>query len=133
MKRIKVLIADDHQDFRRVVHDFLDQLPNVSVVGEAVDGDDALHKVENLFPDVVLMDISKPQMNGIEATRVIKQRWPGTKVIIATTHDDPMYRKQAFEARADGFIVKSTMKTSLEATFCVQSPSTPMPKLNHIQ
>ena len=133
MKRIKVLIADDHQDFRRVVHDFLDQLPNVSVVGEAVDGDDALHKVENLFPDVVLMEISMPLMNGIEATRVIKERWPGTKVLIATTHDDPMYRKQALEARADGFILKSSLKPSLEATFCVHSPNTPMTTLIHIK
>ena len=133
MKRIKVLIADDHRDFRRVVHDFLDQLPNVSVVGEAVDGDDALHKVENLFPDFVLMDISMPLMNGIEATRVIKQRWPGIKVFITTTHDDPMYRKQALEAQADGFILKSSLKTSLEATFCFQPPSTPITTLIHIQ
>jgi two-component system, NarL family, response regulator NreC len=133
MERFKVLIADDHRDFRRVVHDFLNQLPNVFVVGEAVDGDDALHKVEKLFPDVVLMDISMPLMNGIEATRVIKQRWPDTKVIIATTHDDPMYRKQAMDARADGFILKSSMKPSLEATFCVQSPNTPIQTLNHIQ
>jgi len=133
MERFKVLIADDHRDFRRVVHDFLNQLPNVFVVGEAVDGDDVLHKVEKLFPDIVLMDISMPLMNGIEATRVIKQRWPDTKVIIATTHDDPMYRKQALEARADGFILKSSLKPSLEATFCVQSPNTPMPTLNHIK
>jgi len=133
MERLKVLIADDHRDFRRVVHDFLNQLPNVFVVGEAVDGDDALHKVEKLFPDVVLMDISMPLMNGIEATRVIKQRWPDTKVIIATTHDDPMYRKQAMDARADGFILKSSMKPSLEATFCVPSPNTPIQTLNHIK
>ena len=133
MNRIKVLIADDHRDFRRVVHDFLDHLPNVSVVGEAVNGDDAITKVEKLFPDVVLMDISMPLMNGIEATRVIKERWPGTKVLIATTHDDPMYRKQALEARADGFILKSSLKPSLEATFCVQSPNTPMTTLIHIK
>jgi DNA-binding NarL/FixJ family response regulator len=133
MDRIKVLIADDHRDFRRVVHDFLDRLPNVSVVGEAADGDDAINKVEKLFPDVVLMDISMPLMNGIEATRVIKQRWPGTKVLIATTHDDPMYRKQALEARADGFILKGSLKPSLEATFCVHSPSTPLTTLIHIK
>ena len=127
MDRIKVLIADDHRDFRRVVHDFLDRLPNVSVVGEAADGDDAINKVEKLFPDVVLMDISMPLMNGIEATRVIKQRWPGTKVLIATTHDDPMYRKQALEARADGFILKHSLKPSLEATFGVPPPPLPIP------
>jgi DNA-binding NarL/FixJ family response regulator len=128
MNRIKVLIADDHQDFRRVVHDFLNRLPNVSVVGEAADGDDAVKKVEKLFPDVVLMDISMPMMNGIEATRVIKQRWPETKVLISTTHDDPLYRKQALEAHADGFILKGSLKPSLEATFGVQSPRTQTPE-----
>jgi len=127
MSRIKVLIADDHRDFRKVVHDFLDRLPNVSVVGEATNGDDAVKKVEKLFPDVVLMDISMPLMNGIEATRIIKQRWPKTKVLIATNHDDPMYRKQALEARADGFILKGAMKPSLEATFGVQRLHTPIP------
>ena len=127
MNNIKVLIADDHHDFRKVVHDFLDRLPNVSVVGEATDGHDAVRKVENLFPDVVLMDISMPLMNGIEATRIIKQRWPATKVLIATNHDDPMYRKQALEARADGFILKSSMKPSLEATFGIPHSHTPIP------
>jgi DNA-binding NarL/FixJ family response regulator len=127
MNRIKVLIADDHQDFRKVVHDFLDRLPNVSVVGEAIDGRDAITQVEKLFPDVVLMDISMPLMSGLEATRIIKQRWPDTKVLIATNHDDPMYRSQALEARADGFILKSSMKPSLEATFGVQHAHTPIP------
>ena len=127
MNRIKVLIADDHLDFRRVIHDFLNRLPDVSVVGEAANGDDAVNKVEKLFPDVVLMDISMPLMNGIEATRIIKQRWPEMKVLIATNHDDPMRRKQAFEAHADGFILKGSMKPSLEAMFYVKHPHTPIP------
>ncbi len=76
MNKIKVLIADDYRDFRKVVHDFLDRLPNVSVVGEAENGKDAVKKVHKLSPDVVLMDISMPLMSGIEATRIIKQRWP---------------------------------------------------------
>jgi len=117
MSKITVLIADDHQDFRKVVHDFLDRLPNVSVVGEAKNGDEAIKIVEKLFPDVVLMDISMPLMNGLEATRIIKKRWPMTKVLIATNHDDPMYRKEALDASADGFILKSSLKPSLEATF----------------
>jgi DNA-binding NarL/FixJ family response regulator len=117
MQNIKVLIADDHRDFRRVIHDFLDRLPNVAVVGEAENGGDAVEKVEKLIPDVVLMDISMPQMNGLEATKIIKQRWPQTKVLIATSYDSPLYRKEAHNVQADGFILKGSLKPTLEATF----------------
>jgi two-component system, NarL family, response regulator DegU len=123
MERIRVLIADDHRDFRKVVHDFLNQLPNVSVVGEACDGDDAVEQVGRLNPDVVLMDIKMPHKNGFEATRIIKERWPATKVLIATLHDDMAYRMQAQEARADGFISKSDLKPSLKLTFSPVSPN----------
>jgi DNA-binding NarL/FixJ family response regulator len=126
MNRIKVLIADDHRDFRRVVREFLDRMPNVSVVGEAINGGEAVEKVEQLFPDVVLMDIAMPKMNGLEATRIIKQRWPETKVLIATTYDDPTYRLQALEARADGYILKGSLKPSLEATFGVHRLEPPV-------
>jgi DNA-binding NarL/FixJ family response regulator len=126
MNKIKVLIADDHRDFRRVVREFLDRMPNVSVVGEAINGGEAVEKVEQLFPDVVLMDIAMPQMNGLEATRIIKQRWPETKVLIATTYDDPTYRLQALEARADGYILKGSLKPSLEATFGVHRLEPPV-------
>ena len=126
MARIKVLIADDHRDFRRVVREFLDRMPNVSVVGEATNGGEAVAQVELLIPDVVLMDISMPLMNGLEATRIIKQRWPDTKVLIATTYDDPTYRMQALEARADGYILKGSLKPSLEATFGIQRLDPPV-------
>jgi DNA-binding NarL/FixJ family response regulator len=119
MERITVLIADDHSDFRKVVHEFLSRLPNVSVVGEASDGREVVESVEKLHPDIVLMDIAMPFQSGLEATRIIKQRWPLTKVLIATMHDNPVYRMQAQEAKADGFILKSLMKPSLEATFGV--------------
>jgi len=119
MNQIKVLIADDHRDFRRSVHDFLNRLPNVSVVGEAKDGNDAVKKVETLFPDVVLMDISMPLMDGLEATQIIKQNWPTTKVLIATTFDDPICRREAFSVKADGFILKESIIPSLETMFAV--------------
>lgn len=126
MQRIRVLIADDHRDFRKVVHDFLDQLPNVSVVGEACDGDDAVEQVGRLSPDVVLMDIRMPNKNGFEATKIIKHRWPSTRVLIATFHDEMAYRIQAQEAKADGFIMKSNIKPSLKQTFATD-PSVEVP------
>ena len=71
MRQIKVLVVDDHHDFRRVVTDFLSQVPNVDIVGEAIDGEEAIKKAETLSPDVILMDVMMPKRNGIEATRII--------------------------------------------------------------
>ncbi|MBI3585646.1 MAG: response regulator transcription factor [Ignavibacteriales bacterium] len=130
MEPIKVLIADDHKDFRKVVRDFLNRLPNISVVGEAIDGFDVIEKMEQLDPDIVLMDIAMPHRNGLDATRIIKQRWPGKKVFIATMNDDPMYRLQAQQVKADGFILKSSLKPTLEATLCNGGQMTvPVPPL----
>ncbi len=117
MKQTKVLVVDDHQDFRRFILDYLKRLPQVNVVGEAVNGDDAIKKAETLSPDMILMDIAMPGTNGIQATRIIKQRWPLIKVLIQTANDDPEYRTQASEANADGFILKSSMKLGLDAAF----------------
>ena len=119
MRRIKVLVVDDQRDFRRVVIDFLNSLPNINIVGEAVDGDEAIEKAETLAPDFILMDVAMPKKNGIEATCIIKQRWPEIKIMIETTYDDPYYRIKALEAKADGFILKSSLKPGLEAAFGV--------------
>ena len=117
MDAMKILIADDHRDFRKVVCDFLRRLPNIVVVGEAEDGVDVIDKTEAFDPDVVLMDISMPLRNGLEATRIIKNRWPTKKVVIATMHDSALYRLQAEQVKADGFIVKSSIRSGLLATF----------------
>jgi DNA-binding NarL/FixJ family response regulator len=114
---IRILIADDHKEFRRVVSDFLNQLPNIAVVGEAVDGVDVIEKMEVFDPDVVLMDIAMPRRNGLDATRIIKNRWPAKKVVIATMHDSELYRSKAKAAEADGFIRKSALHSDLLATF----------------
>ena len=115
MKPIKILIADDHRDFRRVVHEFLDRLPNVSVIGEACDGDEAVEQVEKLTPDIVLMDIHMPVRSGLDATRDIKDRFPQTKVVVLSMYTGELYRTMAGEAHADGFIEKQSMKSELLA------------------
>ena len=117
MKETRILVADDHRDFRRVVTDFLNGLPNVIVVGEACDGVEVIDKLEQLDADVVLMDITMPRRNGLDATRIIKQRWPLKKVVIATMHESSFYRAQAKEANADGFVLKSSLKDNLRAMF----------------
>jgi DNA-binding NarL/FixJ family response regulator len=115
VKPARILIADDHKEFRKIVADYLKRLPNVIVVGEAADGIDAIEKTEKLDPDIVLMDISMPRCNGLDATRIIKAHWPLKKVVIATMHDNPFYHSEAQRAHADGYILKSSLKSSLQA------------------
>jgi DNA-binding NarL/FixJ family response regulator len=115
VKPAKILIADDHKEFRKVVAEYLNCLPNVIVVGEAADGLDAIEKTGTLDPDIVLMDISMPRCDGFDATRIIKSHWPLKKVVIATMHDNPFYHAEAQRARADGYILKSSLKSSLQA------------------
>ena len=115
VKPARILIADDHKEFRKVVSEYLNCLPNVIVVGEAADGIDAIEKTGRLDPDIVLIDISMPRCTGLEATRIIKTHWPLKKVIIATMHDNPFYRTEAQRAGADGYILKSSLKSSLQA------------------
>ena len=117
MGAIRILIADDHKDFRKVVCEFLSRLPNIVVVGEACDGVDVIDKMDLCEPDVVLLDITMPRRNGLEAARIIKNRWPDTKIVIATMHESELYRMQAEEVMADGFIVKSSIRNGLMATF----------------
>ena len=126
---LRILVADDHKDFRRAVSDFLSHLPNVVVVGEADDGVDVIDKTESLDPDIVLMDITMPRRNGLEATRIIKRRWPLKKVVIATMHDSDLYRAQAEQAEADGYINKSSLRSGLVATFG-QGKFSPVPALS---
>ncbi len=122
MNPIKVLLVDDHAEFRKVVHDFLAKLPNITVVGEAANGNEALAQVERLRPDFVLMDISMPLLNGFEATRIIKRDWPSTKVLITTANSSEVYRLQADAIHADGFVHKMELKRGLEAAFGISSP-----------
>jgi DNA-binding NarL/FixJ family response regulator len=112
MYKLRVLLADDHDNFRRILLAFLKTQTGIEVVGEAVDGQDAVEKAERLQPDLVLMDIHMPKQNGIDATKAIKNKRPSTKVFVLSMDPGEFYKKNTQEF-ADGFIAKSSMKNAL--------------------
>jgi DNA-binding NarL/FixJ family response regulator len=112
MQKLKVLLADDHESFRTVLASFLRSLQGIELVGEAVDGIEAISKTEELEPDLVLMDVHMPLRNGIEATKDIKNHRPQTKVVMMSMDSSESYQASA-RAVADGYIPKSSMRVPL--------------------
>jgi two-component system, NarL family, response regulator NreC len=102
-----VLIADDHQLFREGLVNLISSAPDVEVIAEAKDGKEATERAKKIKPDVVLIDIGMPVMNGIEATRIIKKDNPQVKVIAVSMHSDRQFVKGALEAGADGYLLKN--------------------------
>ena len=113
MSPIKVMIVDDHHLVREGLKAVLDQGNDVNVVGEAATAEDALKMVERCGPDVVLMDISMPGMGGIKATKSIRDKYPGVKVVILTMLDQEGYVYEAVKAGATGYMLKSTSSDEL--------------------
>jgi DNA-binding NarL/FixJ family response regulator len=113
MARIKVLLAEDHTIVRKGLRALLDDAANIMVVAEASDGRDALAKVEDKSPNVVLMDISMPLLSGLEATRQITERFPSVKVLVLTVHSNEEYILQALRAGAAGYLLKEAAPTEL--------------------
>jgi PAS domain S-box-containing protein len=112
---MRVLIADDHEVVRRGVRSLLLTQRDMDVCGEAVDGRDAVEKAKLLLPDLILMDISMPNLNGLEATREIRSILPQTEVIILSQHETVQMAQEAFLAGALGFVVKSSVSKNLFA------------------
>ncbi|MFB7242298.1 DNA-binding response regulator [Streptomyces populi] len=110
---IRVLIADDQQMVRQGFTVLLNTRPGIEVIGQAVDGLDAVHKVAELAPDVVLMDIRMPELGGIEATRRITTDTPHVKVLVLTTFDLDEYVYEALRAGASGFLLKDASADQL--------------------
>jgi DNA-binding NarL/FixJ family response regulator len=104
---ITVVIADDHALVREGTKQLLDEHSGLTVVGEAEDGQKAVEVVTRLKPDVVLMDIAMPGMNGIEATRRIKETCPATSVLVLTAYDDDQYIYALLDAGAAGYLLKN--------------------------
>ena len=113
MDNIKVLLAEDHTIVRKGIRSLLDKESGIKVIGEAEDGRDAIKKTEALQPDVVVMDIGMPGLNGLEATRQLKKRFPEMKFIILTVHANEEYVLQTLRAGASGYLVKKAAPSEL--------------------
>ena len=113
MEKIKVLIADDHTVVRKGIRALLETEPGIEVVGEARDGEDALHKALALKPDVVLMDLVMPVMDGVQATRALKEKLPGAKVLVLTSFAEDRRIVAAIEAGAAGYLLKDSSPEDL--------------------
>ena len=106
---IKILLADDQRLVREGIKAILKHEPEIKVVGTAQDGQSAIAQVKKLQPDIVLIDIEMPKMNGITATRYICRCLPHTKVIVLTSHNNDDYLAQAIEAGASGYLLKNSL------------------------
>jgi DNA-binding NarL/FixJ family response regulator len=113
MKKIGVLLADDHTLIRAGLRMVVDAQPDLAVVGEADNGRDAVSMAEALKPDVVVMDIGMPSLNGIEAARQIRETLPGTQIVMLSMHSDEGYVLRALKAGAKGYLLKDSAEADL--------------------
>ena len=109
MKKLRILIADDHELVRRGARGVLHSLHGCRVVAEAVNGRDAVEKAIKLKPDVAVLDISMPDLDGVQATRQIREAAPNTKVLVLTMHESDQMVQHALDAGANGYILKSDL------------------------
>jgi len=112
-KKRRIVIAEDHTILREGLRALLSVDPLFEIIGEAEDGRDAIRCVETLMPDLVLMDLSMPKMDGMEAIREIKQRFPETKILALTVHKTEEHILAALQAGADGYAVKDASHAEL--------------------
>ena len=108
-----ILIAEDHTILREGLRSLLNTDQDFEVVGEAEDGREAIRVAEKLMPDLVLMDLTMPKMNGLEAIKEIKKRSPASKILVLTVHKTEEYILAALEAGADGYVVKDATHSEL--------------------
>lgn len=114
-RKIRIVLADDHALIRSGIATLLKGSLEIEVVGEASDGEEAIERVKELSPDVIVIDLSMPKLSGIEATRIITKRFPGTRVIVLTMHENEEYVYQILRSGAGGYVLKSAGKEEISA------------------
>ena len=117
-RQVRVLIADDRPTTRRGLRALVGLLPQVEVIGEAADGRESVNLVAECGPDVVLMDMQMPVMDGLEATRRIKEQWPGVRVVVLTMY--AKHRAEALAAGPDAFLLKDGAPDALAGAILAQ-------------
>src|SRR4051812_47478328 len=104
---MKIMLADDHRIFRQGLRTLLESNPDFTVVAEAADGREAVEMAQKFNPDVIIMDVAMPNLNGVEATRKIVAEMRGTKVVGLSMHTDRRYTSELLKAGASGFLPKN--------------------------
>ena len=125
MAGLRILIADDHEVFRRGVRGVLEEQPGWHIVGEAGNGRQAVEMARELQPDVLVLDISMPELNGLDATRQILQASPGSEILILTLHDSEQLAQEVLKAGARAYILKSDAAQDLVAAVSALQRHTP--------
>jgi two-component system response regulator NreC len=113
MLNLRIFLADDHAVVRDGLVNLVNGQPDMEVVGEASDGREAWQRIGELQPDVVIMDVSMPDWNGVEATTRVKQDWPDIKVLALSMHEDKSYLRSLLEAGASGYVLKRSAASEL--------------------
>lgn len=110
---LRILIADDHEIFRRGLRSLLESHPEWEVCGEAIDGQEAVDRVKELNPDIVVLDITMPRLNGLEAAQLIRSEAPHSKMVILSQHEPALMRQAALSAGASAYVTKSEVSREL--------------------
>jgi DNA-binding NarL/FixJ family response regulator len=112
---VRILIVDDHEIFRRGLRSLLESRTDWEVCGEATDGQDAVDKAKQLQPDVIVLDITMPRLNGLDATALLRKEVPGARIVILSQHQPALMKQVALTAGAGAYVTKSEVSRELMA------------------